>query len=128
MNNESLSRYLVKNGYAFDYKRYSKEKFNLVQTNREYSCDIRKIDFTKYKNLINNLESKGIKFLDSKNEMLDLPNHYQKLEELCWVYGQDIPIPKGIKREREPFDKFLKNQANYEKNYYAVEIIAVKTE
>ena len=29
VNNESLSRYLVKNGYAFDYKRYSKEKFNL---------------------------------------------------------------------------------------------------
>ena len=58
--------------------------------------------------------------------MLDLPNHYQKLEELCWTYGQDIPMPKGIKREREPFYKFLKNQANYEKNYYAVEIIAVK--
>ena len=35
-------------------------------------------------------------------------------------------MPKGIKREREPFYKFLKNQANYEKNYYAVEIIAVK--
>ena len=29
MNNESLSRYLVKTGYAFDFKRYSKEKFDL---------------------------------------------------------------------------------------------------
>ena len=29
VNNESLSRYLVKNGYAFDFKRYSKEKFDL---------------------------------------------------------------------------------------------------
>ena len=66
--------------YKQHEKLLTKEKFNLVQTNREYSCDIRKIDFTKYKNLINNLESKGIKFLDSKNEMLDLPNHYQKLE------------------------------------------------
>ena len=28
MNNESLSRYLVKTGYAFDFKKYSKKKFN----------------------------------------------------------------------------------------------------
>ena len=31
VNNESLSRYLVKTGYAFDFKRYSKEKFNLEE-------------------------------------------------------------------------------------------------
>ena len=112
--------------YKQHEKLLTKEKFNLVQTNREYSCDIRKINFTKYKNLINNLESNGIKLYDSKYEMKNLPNHYQKLEELCWIYGQDIPMPKGIKREREPFNEFIKDQNNYEKNYYAAEIIAVK--
>ena len=35
--------------YKQHEKLLTKEKFNLVQTNREYSCDIRKIDFTKYK-------------------------------------------------------------------------------
>ena len=113
-----------------NYKQHEKllikEKFNLVQTNREYSCDIRKIDFTKYKNLINNLESKGIKLYDSKYEMKNWSNHYKKLEELCWTYGQDIPMPKGVEREREPFNEFIKGQNNYEKNYYAAEIIAVK--
>ena len=112
-----------------EHKRLlDKENFTLVQTNREYSCDIRKIDFIKYKALIKRLELDGIKFYDSKNEMKDYPNHYKKLEELCWIYGQDIPMPKGIDREREPFEKFLKDQAHYEKNYYAVEIIAVKND
>lgn len=117
----------------YDHPNYSehkklliKEGFKLVQTNREYSCDIRKINFKKYKSLISNLELKGIKFLDSKNEMLHFTNHYQKLEELCWIYGQDIPMPEGIERERDPFNEFVKRQVNYEKNYYAVEIIAVK--
>ena len=31
VNNESLSRYLVKNGYAFDFKKYSKNKFSYEQ-------------------------------------------------------------------------------------------------
>ena len=103
-----------------------KQNFKLIQTNREYSCDISKINLIKYKPLIKRLESEGIKLYDSKYEMIDWPNHYKKLEELCWVYGQDIPMPKGIDREREPFDEFLKDQADYEKNYYAAEIVAVK--
>ena len=103
-----------------------KQKFKLLQRNREYSCDISKIDLLKYRPLINRLESEGIKFYDSKSEMRDWPNHYKKLEELCWTYGQDIPMPKGIDREREPFDEFLKDQNDYENNYYAAEIIAVK--
>ena len=103
-----------------------KQNFKLIQTNREYSCDISKIDLTKYKPLIQRLESEGIKLYDSKSEMRNWTNHYKKLEELCWTYGQDIPMPKGIDREREPFDEFLKDQADYEKNYYAAEIIAVK--
>jgi len=117
----------------YDHPNYNRNKkflikknFKLVQTCREYSCDIRKIDLTKYQPLIQKLESKGIKLYDSKYEMKNWPNHYKKLEELCWIYGQDIPMPKGVEREREPFKEFMKDQANYEKNYYAVEIIAVK--
>ena len=64
----------------------NKEKFKLVQTNREYSCDIRNVDIDKYQPLIKKLESEGIRFYDSKEEMLDWPNHYKKLEELSWIY------------------------------------------
>ena len=39
-----------------------------------------------------------------------------------------MPIPNNIHRNREPFDEFFKNQLDYEKNYYAVEIIAVKND
>tara|TARA_B100001996_G_scaffold197506_1_gene151244 strand:+ start:313 stop:1278 length:966 start_codon:yes stop_codon:yes gene_type:complete len=112
--------------YNRNKKLLIKKDFKLVQTNREYSCDISKIDLMKYKTLIERLESEGIKLYNSKYEMRDWPNHYKKLEKLCWTYGQDIPMPKGIDREREPFDEFLKDQSNYEKNYYAAEIIAVK--
>ena len=31
VNDESLSSYLVKNGYAFDFKKYSKKKYDLDQ-------------------------------------------------------------------------------------------------
>tara|TARA_B100001996_G_scaffold185043_1_gene141539 strand:- start:19 stop:984 length:966 start_codon:yes stop_codon:yes gene_type:complete len=112
--------------YNQNKKLLIKKKFKLIQTNREYSCDISKIDLVKYKPLIQRLESEGIKLYDSKYEMKDWPNHYKKLEKLCWEYGQDIPMPKGIDREREPFDEFLKDQDDYERNYYAAEIIAVK--
>ena len=71
-------------------------KFKLVQTNREYSCDIRKVDIKKYYPLIKKLELEGIKFYDSKEEMKNypkkFPNHYNKLEELIWTYSKDFPI------------------------------------
>ena len=114
--------------YIEHKKLLDKENFKLVQINREYSCDIRKIDFLKYSSLIKKLELEGISFYDSKNEMKNWPNHYKKLEELTWKYEKDIPIPNNIHRHRESFDEFLKNQLDYEKNYYAVEIIAVKNE
>ena len=71
----------------YDHPNYSehkklliKEGFKLVQTNREYSCDIRKVTTEKYYHLIEKLESDGIKFYDSKKEMKDWPEHYKKLE------------------------------------------------
>jgi len=102
--------------------------FKLVQTNREYSCDIRDINIEKYQPLIKKLELEGIKFYDSKEEMSDWENHYKKLEELEWAYAQDFPIPEGVKHTRAPFEQFIKNQIDYEKNSYGIEIIAVKDE
>lgn len=115
-----------------NYKEHKKilaaNGFILTQTNREYSCDIRKINFKKYYPLIKSLEKKGIKLFDSKEEMKNWNNHYIKLEELSWIYGQDVPMPDGIHREREPFNLFMKDQIDYEKNYYGTEIVAVKDE
>ncbi len=102
------------------------KKFKLVQTNREYSCDITKIDIEKYQPLIKKLESEGIKFYDSKEEMSDWPDHYKKLEELTWTYHQDFPIPNGVKHTRTPFEQAMKIQKDFEQNYYGTEIVAVK--
>ena len=102
--------------------------FKLVQTNREYSCDIRKIDKKKYYPLIKKLESEGIKFYDSKEEMLDWPDHYRKLEELEWTLDQDVPIPDGIKHTRMPFEQWKKVCLDFYNNSYGVDIISVKNE
>jgi len=102
-----------------------KNRFKLVQTNREYSCYIRKVDTKKYYPLIKKLESDGIKFYDSKEEMRDWVDHYKKLEELVWTYAQDFPIPDGIEHTRTPFNQFMKNCIDFEENCYGTEIIAV---
>ena len=120
----------------YDHPNYSEHKkllikhgFKLVQTNREYSCDIKKVDTRKYYSLIKKLESEGIRFYDSKKEMKDcsdkFPDFYKKLEELEWTYAQDFPIPDGIKHTRAPFDQFMKYCLDYYKNCYGIEIIAV---
>ena len=100
-------------------------QFKLVQTNREYSCDITKVDLKKYQPLIKKLESEGIKFYDSKEEMTEFPNHYKKLEELEWAYSQDFPIPDGVEHTRPPFDHYMKILNNYYKNFYGTDIVAV---
>ena len=107
-------------------KLINKEKFKLVQTNREYSCDIRKVDTKKYYPLIKQLELEGIKFYDSKEEMLDWPNHYKKLEELIWSYDQDMPIPNGIKHTRTPFKQWMKLRTDFYKNSYGIDLVAVQ--
>ena len=101
------------------------KQFKLVQTNREYSCDITKINLKKYKPLIEKLEKEGVKFYDSKQEMLNFPDHYKKLEELEWKYSQDFPIPDGIEHTRLPFDRFMKLVHDYYENCYGVDIVAV---
>ena len=112
--------------YKHCEKLLIKHAFKHVQTNREYSCDIRAIDIEKYKPLIEKLESEDIKLYDSKEEMLGWPNHYKKLEELEWTYSQDFPIPDGVEHTRTPFEQAIKMQIDFEKNCYGAEIVAVK--
>ena len=105
-------------------------QFKLVQTNREYSCDITKINLKKYQTLIKKLEEDGIKFYDSKEEMATnsqkFPNHFKKLEKLEWTYAQDFPIPDGVTHTRIPFKHWLKLCDDFYENYYGVDIIAIK--
>ncbi len=116
-----------------NYKHYKKflEKhgYRLVQTNREYTCDITQLDTAKYQPLINKLESEGISFYDSKKEMKDnpdkFPDYFKKLEKLEWTYAQDFPIPDGVKHTRTPFKQFMKFTLDYYENCYGMEIIAV---
>ena len=100
--------------------------FKHVQTNREYSCQIKNIDLNKYQSLVEKLKFDGIDFYDSKEEMKDWPNHYTKLEELTWNYHQDFPLPKGVIHTRTPFEQAMKVQEDFEQNYYGTEIVAVK--
>ncbi len=102
------------------------KKFKLVQTNREYSCNITNINYEKYKSLIKKLKFAGIEFFDSKNEMLDWPNHYEKLEELEWNYCQDYPTPKGIYNTRAPFEHWYRLCQDFYNNNYGTQIIAVR--
>ena len=115
--------------YSEHKKLLNKEGFKLVQTNREYSCDIRKVDIEKYYPLIKKLELDEIKFYDSKEEMLTnnekFPNHLKKLEELEWTIDQDFPIPDGISHTRIPFKHWLKLCHDFYKNSYGVDIVAV---
>ena len=100
-------------------------KFQLVQTNREYSCDITKINIEKYQPLIKKLELEGIRFYDSRDELKKFPDHYIKLENLIWNYSKDFPIPEGIEHTRMPFEQAMKMQIDFEENIYGTEIIAV---
>ena len=124
--NKLLTSIYKHSNYKEHQKLLIKEGFKLVQTNREYSCDIRKVDTKKYQPLIEKLESEGIKFYDSKEEMRDWPDHYKKLEKLGWTYAQDFPIPDGVEHTREPFEQFMKYTLDFEKNFYGTEIVAVK--
>ncbi len=113
-----------------NYQNYQKllinHNFKLVQTNREYSSDIRQINTKKYQSLIDKLESEGIKFYDSKYQMQEFPNHFQKLEELEWIIDQDVPIPDGMNHTRTPFNRWKKQCIDFYNDCYGVHIVAVQ--
>tara|TARA_Y100000590_G_scaffold415153_1_gene512674 strand:+ start:165 stop:1130 length:966 start_codon:yes stop_codon:yes gene_type:complete len=110
--------------YKEHKKLLIKKDFQLVQTNREYSCDIRNVDIDKYQPLITKLESEGVRFYDSKEEMLGFVNHYKKLEQLEWEITQDIPIPTGIKHTRLPFKRWMKLCLDFYQKSYGVDLVA----
>ena len=102
-----------------------KNKFHLGLKIRESSLNLETIDLNEYSTLLEKLDSKGINFFDSKKEMTESPNHYEKLEELQWKYGEDFPMPEGIVHTRQPFKQFMKFQKLFEEKHYGIEIIAV---
>ena len=112
-NYDSVKQFLIDN------------QFKLVQTNREYSCDITKINIEKYHPLIKKIESEGIKFYDSRDELNQFSDHYRKLEQLIWTYSKDFPIPDGVEHTRMSFEQAMKIQIDFEENIYGTEIIAV---
>ena len=124
--NKVLTSVYDHQNYYLNQKFFIENEFELVQTNREYSCDIRKVNTKKYLSLIQRLESEGIKFYDAKLEMSDWTDHYKKLEDLIWKYSLDFPIPDGIKHTRIPFKQAMRLQIDFEKNSYGTEIVAVK--
>ena len=101
-------------------------QFLVVQKNREYSCDVKSINIDSYLDLIDKLEKEGISFLDSKSNISNNANHYQKLEKLEWNIDQDIPIPNGLKHTRRSFERYMKDKHFFEEKYYGTEIIAIK--
>jgi GNAT superfamily N-acetyltransferase len=112
-----------------NYEQFKKflleNKFYVGLKIREYSLDIESVDLAEYSSLLEKLDSKGIKFYDAKNEMNNFPNHYNKLEELGWEYGEDFPMPEGIVHTRQPFEQFMKFQKLFEEKRYGIEIVAV---
>ena len=125
-SNKILTSIYDHQNYYSNQKFFIENGFKLVQTNREYSCDIRKLDIKKYYPLIKKLEAKGIKFYDSRDQMLDFKNHFEKLEALEWIIDQDIPIPDGIEHTRMPFKQWEKVCLDFYNNSYGVDIVAVK--
>ena len=101
-------------------------QFQVVQKNREYSCDINNINIDSYLDLIDKLEKEGISFLDSKDSISNNANHYQKLEKLEWNIDQDIPIPNGLNHTRRSFERYMKDKIFFEEKHYGTEIIAIK--
>ena len=116
----------------YEHPNYDQFKKLLLNNNfyiglkiRESSLQLENINLIDYNPLLKKLDAKGIQFYDAKNEMLDFPDHYKKLEELQWLYGQDFPMPKGIAHTRNPFEQYMKDQKLFEDKHYGIEIVAV---
>jgi len=111
--------------YDYFKKFLIQNKFYLGLKIREYSLNLEAVDLNEYFPLLEKLVSNGIKFYDAKTDMQGFPGHYEKVEKLKWEYGQDFPMPEGIKHTREPFKQFMKYQKLFEEKRYGIEIIAV---
>ena len=131
---EEIQTFACNRLYAdiYEHPNYDQFKKLLLNNNfyiglkiRESSLQLENINLINYNPLLKKLDAKGIQFYDAKNEMLDFPDHYKKLEELQWRYGKDFPMPKGISHTRNPFEQYMKDQKLFENKHYGVEIVAV---
>jgi len=116
----------------YEHNNYSEYKKMLVRNNfevvlkiREYSLKLENFNVDNYKEIINLVDKKGIKFYNSRDEMSEFQDHYKKLEKLEWTYSQDFPVPEGTVITREPFKLWKKEQEIFENKHYGIEIIAV---
>ena len=134
---EEIQRFDCDRLYAdiYEHPNYDHFKNFLLNNNfhiglkiRESSLQLENINLIEYNPLLRQLDAKGIQFYDAKNEMLDFPDHYKKLEELRWRYGKDFPMPKGIAHTRNPFEQYMKYQNLFEDKHYGVEVVAVDGE
>ena len=119
----------------YDHPNYNQDKkffldngFKLVQKNREYSLKLEGCDTAPYESLLEKLDGEGIKILESVVELNKDPSHYRKLEELEWIYDQDMPMPDGIQHYRTPFDEWMKDIKHFEDKYYGIELVAIKNQ
>ena len=112
-NYDQSKIFLVKNGFENNFKI------------RESSLDLGSIVLNEYSALISKLDSNGIMFYDARDELSMQQGHYEKLEELKWVYAQDFPMPDGTTMTRFPFGQYMKYQKLFEEQHYGIEIIAV---
>ncbi len=131
---EEIQTFACNRLYAdiYEHPNYDHFKNFLLNNNfyiglkiRESSLQLENINLIEYNPLLKQLDAKGIQFYDAKNEMLDFPDHYKKLEELQWKYGKDFPMPKGIAHTRNPFEQYMKYQKLFEEKHYGIEVVAV---
>ena len=102
---------------------FEKHKFEHISTNREYSLDLKKADFSQYEKLLLEVLDKGFLFVEPVKDGLNSDLHYQKLEEMRWSYFQDMPYPEGITPTRGNYDLWLKEHKLFEKKHYGMELL-----
>jgi len=125
-NCKALYPYVYEHPNYIDNKNFYIQKgFLHVQTNREYSLMLSTCDTSPYKTLIPKLEAEGIVIQEPIKGLNKKPDHYKKLEELQWIYEQDMPIPEGIEHTRTPFEEWMVDVKNFEEKLYGIELVAI---
>ena len=104
---------------------FEKHDFEHISTNREYSLDLQKADFSQYKELLIEVIYKGFSFIEPVKDGLNSDTHYKKLEVMRWSYFQDMPYPEGITPTRGNYELWLKEHKLFEKKHYGIELLII---